>query len=418
MRYIFAVLLSLYGVGTSIADEETMADSSAMKQDDAVDLSGGELASLHSDAYHVLARPWYQKVELSGFGAFWFADSGADGTRPEAGFVIKESALFVEAEVWEEMTLFFELQTTALQRDHNSSVRTGEIYVHFRDLLKRWGAGRMGFKIGRVDIPFGEEYLWQDAPDNSLISNSAAYPWLWDEGVVLYGEWAGGRLGWIASIMDGTRSRSQEDNAAKALNAKIHGSPWETLYLSASAMRNGDAAESAILLGGSFLKPVGADDATSSVGESPSDVVDTRLYQIDAQWKPARATRFDLAAGGAFVDDAVEAFDRDLRWFMLQARQGFGGGFYAVARYSEIGTYDDQEGYSLGGEFLAGGRRAFGYDARRLQRSSLGLGWEFNARGRLKLELGRDRFEVIVASPFDPEGDDRAFYVFELVASF
>lgn len=62
------------------------------------------------------------------------------------------SSLFVEAEVWEDVALFFELQTSALQRDHNSDVRTGEVHVHFRDVLKRWGAGRDLYEAIGVDL--------------------------------------------------------------------------------------------------------------------------------------------------------------------------------------------------------------------------------------------------------------------------
>ena len=118
------------------ADSLAAADSAAV-----VDLSGEEYPSLQEAeaGTHVLARPWYQNVEVSGFGAFWFVKSGRDGTRPEAGFVIKESSLFVEAEAWEDVALFFEIQTNVLQRDHNTSVRTGEVYAHFRNVLKKWG---------------------------------------------------------------------------------------------------------------------------------------------------------------------------------------------------------------------------------------------------------------------------------------
>jgi hypothetical protein len=181
-----------------------------------VDLSGEEHSSLQKGEAraHVLVRPWYQNVEVSGFGAFWFIKSGRDGTRPEAGFVIKETTLFVEAEAWEDAALFLEIQTDVLQRDEKKgkppSVRTGEVYAHFRNVLQRWGDGLLGIKVGRVDIPFGEEYLWQDAPDNVLISNSSAYPWLWDEGLVLYGKLRG--VGWTAAVMDGTVARSQEDD--------------------------------------------------------------------------------------------------------------------------------------------------------------------------------------------------------------
>ena len=91
---------------------------------------------------------------------------------------------------------------------------------------------------------------------------------------------------------------------------------------------------------------------------------------------------------------------------------------YSALRYSEIGTYDAAEGYHIGGEFMAAGNEAFGYDAKRLQRSSLGLGWKLNPRVLFKLEVGRDRFEVIDVSPFEPDGEDRDFYVVEVAVSF
>ncbi len=172
--------------------------------DDVVDLSGEEVSVGEGGdgVPSVLARPWYHNIDVSGLGAFWLIDSGRDGARPDPGFVIKESSLFIEAQAWEDVSVFFEVQTTMLQRDSTHDVRTAELYAHFRNILRRWGDGLLNIKIGRVDIPFGEEYLWQDAPDNPLVSNSAAYPWLWDEGAVFYGNiekvgWVGGRS-WTA----------------------------------------------------------------------------------------------------------------------------------------------------------------------------------------------------------------------------
>ncbi len=373
-----------------------------------VDLSGDELPALpQADApAHLLAKPWYQNAELSGFAAFWLADSGADGTRPEAGFVVKESSLFLEAEAWQDMALFFEIQTTALQRDHSSSLRTGEVYAHFRNALKKWGDHLLGIKVGRSDIPFGEEYLWQDAPDNPLISNSAAYPWLWDEGLVFYG--AARDLNWVLAVMDGTLSRSQEDDAAKAIIGKISGRPHQALHLSFSLMKNGASERTALLLGGSPLQPVAG---------SPSLRIDALLYQLDTQWAPNPQTRFDLSFGRAAIQDAADAFDRDLTWFMLQGRYSATNRLHAAARYSEIGTYDNDAGYKIDGEFLAGGN-AFAFDVKRLRRIVVGMGWQINPHSALKLELGRDTFALITASPFDTSGDERSHLVAELHVSF
>ena len=113
----------------------------SLSTEDIVDLSGEELSTIENGGVpaSVVVKPWYQNVDVSGFGAVWLVDSGRDGTRPDAGFVIKESTLFIEAEAWENVSFFFELQTTLLQRDHNKDVRTAELYAHFRNVLSRWG---------------------------------------------------------------------------------------------------------------------------------------------------------------------------------------------------------------------------------------------------------------------------------------
>jgi hypothetical protein len=161
---------------------------------------------------------------------------------------------------------------------------------------------------------------------------------------------------------------------------------------------------------------VGAGGA-SSVGASPSGKVDARLYELDARFTPAKAARLDLTFGQAWIDDPRDPFDRQLTWFSVQPLYQLSARLHAALRYSEIGTYDADEGYRIDGEFLAGGEEAFGYDVRRLQRLSLGLGWKPNPRTCVKVEAGNDWFATIDASPFEP-GNDRESFVVELAVSF
>ncbi len=147
----------------------------------AVDLSGSEFGTLApaDSSQHPLARPWYRNIDVWGFGAFWFAATGRDGLRSEAGFEIKESTLFVEALSWEDVSLFMEIQTTPPLADQQQRIRTGEVYVHFRDLLGSWSSYRLGLKAGRIDIPFGEEYLWDMLlfrEKGALFAAAFAYP--------------------------------------------------------------------------------------------------------------------------------------------------------------------------------------------------------------------------------------------------
>ena len=231
---------------------------------------------------------------------------------------------------------------------------------------------------------------------------------------MLYGE--AGKLGWVAAVMDGSITRSVEENAEKFVTVKLYGKPWKPLYMSGSWMRNGETSAGPLLLGGSLFQPVGV-RGESTAGASPSTTVNATLYELYAK-TGLRGLQLDLSFGRALIDDDADAFDRDLTWFMIQPQHRITRELSAVARYSEIGTYDDAEGYHFGGEFLAGGNGTYGYDAKRLTRLSVGLNWKINPRTRAKLEIGRDRYHVIDASPLDPTHDNRSHAVVEIAVSF
>ena len=447
--YVIVVLLSMGTWETSYADteNETMRQEiDALKQrietlerllqaqlsaapeteptPEKVELIEDEYSSIDnviandSPEVELLAKPWYKRVNLSGFGAVAYIDSGSAGTRPDGGFLIKEASLFVEAPVWDKSSLFFELQTNRLGDDETKWVRTGEVYLHIRDLFPDWGNGMISIKAGRFDIPFGEEYLTQDAIDNPLISTSAAYTYGWDEGVLFYGKYRG--IGWAASIADGSDDRSIEDHSDKAFNAKIWGNPMESLYLSASAMRNGTAGKSAIEFGGSHFQPVGVSHP-SSLGISPSGKVDAALFELDAKYHFGPYLDSGYLAvnyGMAFVDDETSSFDRDFQWFMIEPYYSLTEQIYLVARYSEIGTYDDNEGYHFDGKTTAGGNSSLGYDTRRFQRLSVGMGWWYNPRLNIKLEYSRDRFDLINGSLLSADNNNRNLFGIEMVGGF
>lgn len=362
----------------------------------------------------VLARPWFGNFNLSGFAALEYLDSGKSGTRPFGGFLIRESSVFLEAAAWQDLSVYVEIQVNRLGKDSALFVRTGEVHAHWRNLFKRWGDGLLNVKVGRVDIPFGEDYLSQDAIDNPLLSFTAAYPYGFDEGVVAYGTVL--NLRWIASVTDGTDERSVEDNGDKAVTLKLSTRPHRTLYVSGSYMRTGRTAESALEFGGSHIEPVGQSVA-STLGRSPSGDVAGTLAQADMT---QRLGPWEVAAtiGRGHIDDRRDAFDRDLAWLTVAPRYWFRPNLYAIARYSEIGTYDATRGYHFDGKISAGGNAAYGDDVRRFQRLSLGAGLRPNPRALLKAEVGWDRFSVIDASPYQPRDDDRMLIGVTLVVAF
>jgi hypothetical protein len=235
---------------------------------------------------HVLARPWYQNIRLDGFGGAGFVWTGGDALKEHGSFLNYEATINVDAKIWEDLRYFHEIQTIRLGDESTKFVRTGEVYVHFKDLFQTMfdlEGMDVGVKIGRMDIPVGEDYLTQDVIDNPLITLSAAYPYGFDEGVVLHGKFR--ELNWIAAIMEGTDTRAFEDNADKFISLKLFGNPTERLYLSASGFWNGESAESAWEFGGAHLVPVGSGSLTSSSGRSGSDSVDSFSYELYARYE-------------------------------------------------------------------------------------------------------------------------------------
>src|SRR6185436_13985857 len=157
-----------------------------------VDLSGGELTSigeLHSN--QVLARPWYENLEFSGYGAFTYLDTGSTGTNPGGSFLVKEASLFLNAQLTDHAFVFLETWLTRYLLDYGQEWWIGELYIQLTDIGARDGEHGVGFKFGRIDIPFGEDYLTQDAIDNPLITLSASDPYGIDEGALAYGSFGG-----------------------------------------------------------------------------------------------------------------------------------------------------------------------------------------------------------------------------------
>jgi len=401
--------------------EQTEPQQLSSQTDDSspVDLSVRERSSIEGqETSDVLSRPWWRNFDLYGFGAAGFYDTGPAGTREDGGFEIKEAAIFIRADVWEDVSFFVEWQTNRLGRDSQQFTRTGEVYVDFRN-IELGPRTSLGIKLGRIDIPFGEEYLWQDAIDNPLITNSAAWAYGTDEGVAVYSDFNG--ISWILAVTDGLIRRSTEENSDKAINLKIYGNPMDSLYLSFSAMNNGDTSISALQFGGSFLQPIGGFGHQSSVGNSPSAEIDASLVELNAKYD-FQLSSYDgylsLSLGTADLQDDAISFDRDFRWFSIEPHLRFSSQWYAVLRYSEIGTYDDSEGYHFDGKTFAGGNDAFGYDTERFKRVALGVGWTPNPHVLGKLEIGKDSFDVIAPSPQVPNNSDRGFVGLEIAVAF
>jgi hypothetical protein len=381
--------------------------------DQGIDLSGREVGSVAtpSDATP-LGRAWYENLDVWGYASFIYIDTGSVGEHPDGGFLLQEASIFAEAHVWEKTVLHAELRGAVVGFDFLS---TGEIYADMQHLWSRDSGDFGSLRVGRFWVPFGDETIWFHAPQNPLISYSAAFPWGLDEGVELYGSTHG--VDWIAAVTTGTAERNIEDGSAKTFNLKLSGKPCASLELNGNFMLQGATTSSALAFGGSSIDPVGS-TGSSSAGTSPSSKVEGTLGELGAKVLFSPRASLGLTVGEASVDDPVDTFDRTFRWLRFEPRYDITPSVYAVLRYSEIGTYDSDEGYHFDGLGIADGGTTFGYDVQRFQRISGGIGWKSNPNTLVKLEVGRDQFWVIDGSPTDPDAGDRTYFALGLVVSF
>jgi hypothetical protein len=353
----------------------------------------------------VLARPWFQNMTISGVAAVGFFATGNAGNAPGKGFVVGETTLFLDTEIWGDESFFIEINAIWPGFDNYSQLRTSEVYLHFRDVWKGCGGDFASLKIGRFDLPFGEEYLQRHANKNPFIVPSAVYPWAFDEGVLAYGQTCG--LGWAAALTDGSAARSTDDDPDKALNLKIWGRPCPHLYLSASGMRTGATAVSPMWLGESLLQPV----------PPATKLRDAWLYEGDARWECGDRGYLQATFGQAHVEQ-MDSNELTLSWATLETRWNACSKLYFAGRASSIWTGDRNDGYEFGGYPVSHADTDFGFLTHRFSRLSLCLGWLPNPRTIVKFEVGHDWFDLIDGATIDPHNGARWYLGVQAVVTF
>lgn len=180
----------------------------------------------------------FGRVNLSGEGSLAFFHTGSEGAYPNSEFRVDEAKLFVEAQVWNEVYFFTELDLATRNYD-GLELHLGELYLDFESVSKLWGHDRLlSVRVGRMDIPFGEEYFRRDSLDNPLISHSLSDLWGIDEGLELYGGM--GKFNYVVAVQNGGFSGSHDYDSDKSVAGRLSYDPTRWLHLSASGMRTGD----------------------------------------------------------------------------------------------------------------------------------------------------------------------------------
>lgn len=323
------------------------------------------------------------RLRWGGAGALAYFDTGRAGAFPHDEFRIDEARLFLNARLDESVFLFAEL-IIEQRESPNQDLRIGEFYVDVEDLLQVWGgAAPLTLRVGRFDLPFGEEYRTRDPIDSPLISHSVADPWGIDEGIELFG--SAGRVDYVVAVQNGGYDSLADGDSDKAVIARLGYEPTAALRVSVSAMRTGDLSlnedqQAELWFGNDYVRPLGAADTMTTFSSD--------LAQADVRW---RWTRGHLAAAFGAIryedNDTAADNDRDAFYYSLDAQQTLAGACYAAARYSALHA-DDAWPVQGHGPYVMDANDQLVED---LWRLGLGLGYRWNRHLVLKTEYTFER---------------------------
>jgi hypothetical protein len=321
------------------------------------------------------------QIRLSGEVGLAYFSSGRLGAFPNSEFRVDDARLFVEAPVWKNV-YFFTGMELATRETGDESFHLGELYADVEDVFRGAGGQTLSLRVGRFNIPFGEEYQERNVMDNPLISHSIADIWGIDSGVQVYGSL--GPIQYNLGVQDGGLAIFRDRTNDKAVVARLSFSPFKPLHLSASAYRTGklssakdDSDVSAIWIGGELLGSIGSPVTTRNFQAT--------LYELDAAWRWKQGHVKALAGTARFTDDNTAADDsRDLNFYSVEAMQQLTGKIYGAARYGSMRA--SGSGYPIVGLGDYGRYFYASPPTRDLHRLSLAVGYRFDEPLLLKFE--------------------------------
>jgi hypothetical protein len=352
------------------------------------------------------ASAFQDRIVLSGEAGLAFFHTDKQGAFPNSEFRIDEARLFLDVELMQDTYLFSEILIAERERD-DVDLRIGEFYADFEELpwLSR-GDHIANLRVGRFDIPFGEEYLTRDAIDNPLISHSLTDFWGIDEGLEFYGRHRD--FDYVIAVQNGSNPATFDGDADKSVTGRFGYTPLRDLRLSLSAMRTGDLnveddTFSELWFGSGFFRSIGDPETTTSF--------DVNLVQGDV--------RYDLEQGhvsafGGYLeyrdDDTAADNKRDAWYYALEGVHDVTRSLYGAARFSQIRSSD---GMPIVGQAPFG--TLFSGDlVEDIWRLSLGLGYRWSPKLVLKTEYSLERGDRASGEKVK----DRDFFGIELALGF
>jgi hypothetical protein len=319
------------------------------------------------------------KVQITGEGAVGFFKTGSQGVFPNDEFRVDEARLFFDAPVWGNAYFFAEVNL-ATREASDVDLHLGELYLDVEDVSQLWGCDRqLNLRAGRMDIPFGEEYLYRDAIDNPLISHSLSDIWGIDEGVELYGSF--GQVSYVVAGQNGGHPPAHDFDSDKSVAGRISYDPLHWLHLSVSGMRTGDLDVqgdrlSEVWFGNGWIRSLGSPATTK---------FHANIFEGDVavHWTGGHVR----AWGGVLrYDDNDPAADnsRNVYYYAVEGVQDIYRKLYGAARFSQILAKDG--GFTIVGDGTMSEYLFSGTLTEDLWRLSLGLGYRWNRNLVLKTE--------------------------------
>jgi len=327
----------------------------------------------------------FGKVVLSGEGGVGFQKTGSQGFSPNSSFTVEEARLFLDAPIWKDVYFYSEVDL-ATPENNNAQVNLGELYVDFEDVSQLWGHDdQLNVRVGKMNVPFGEEYLTRHAIDNPLILNSVSDLWAYDPGVELYG--ALGKFSYCIAVQNGGGNGVQDDNDDKSVAGRIGFDPNQHWHFSVSGMRTGNINAQNFGLSSEWF----GNGFFQSIGSPATTTFHVNAVELDAtaRW----ASGYVKAFGGYAQygdNDPTSGNGRSIFYYSAEVVQNLPKNFYAVTRFSEAIAAN---GYPIVGNGNAG--QYFSALTTDLWRLSLGIGYRFSDRLIVKTEYAFEGGEQV-----------------------
>ena len=319
----------------------------------------------------------FGKVNLGAEGGLAYFDTGADGFAPNSEFRVDEARVFLDAPVWEDVYFYGELNL-ATRENTDLYTQLGQLYLDFEDVSKLWGHdAQLNVRAGRIEVPFGEEYLTRNAIDNPLILHSVADLWAVDPGVEVYGTL--GKFSYVVGVQNGGGNGVQDFTGDKSVAGRISFDPNQHWHFSVSGMTTGnvdvqDEYISAEWFGNGWFRSIGSTNTTQFY----ANLVEGDLT---GRWSSGYVKAF-----GGYVhyddNDPSASNTRDVYYYSAEVVQNLPHKFYAATRLSEVFAHNGIPVVGNGNfdEYFNGPLTT------ELWRWSVGLGYRFCDRLVLKTE--------------------------------